>query len=352
MRWSTCRVGKGRWTCFRPTTSSRRLFFSGNPHLIQCVNSTVGAHSATVAASKALSSEGIKVNTLRCFDRLPSGKTFFQRFGFKDRFLPGKELPLLFVFANGDPPARPKTGDLRNATTIMNYARRESAAKVHTLSNDKDMNKHCVKRGKCILLLTRGEELVVPDWLNTFVAKNRLVRIASVDTKETRLSFVHDLNIKDGDSSGNNPAVVVLKNALTPEELKELREKKAEKRKADKAKGRKRRKSDDDEELVPFHMTTVKGQFSESALAQVISTRLDNHEGEWTKVMGPSARPTKIASNDRASKERRERREKAREQAQRQAEEEQEEKPVEDELELEDDETVVVSDDDEDEGLI
>jgi hypothetical protein len=86
------------------TEQLKEIFFSGQPWLIQCVGPGISLDSSFVAAAPHLAANTypyspVKTAALPCGDKLPSGKTIYDRFKLDRRLQ-----PLVALFANGDKP--------------------------------------------------------------------------------------------------------------------------------------------------------------------------------------------------------------------------------------------------------
>lgn len=86
------------------TDTLKTIFFSGEPWLIQCIGPGLPLDSTFVAAAPHLAANvapysAVKTAALPCGDKLPSGKTVYERF----KLNPSTK-PLVALFANGERP--------------------------------------------------------------------------------------------------------------------------------------------------------------------------------------------------------------------------------------------------------
>lgn len=80
-----------------------QVFFSGDPWLLQCSNENATITEAFAGASRRLSvTSSVHVGAIDCGGKLPSNRTFFQRFKLPP--VNFTKTPTGYLFSNTDPP--------------------------------------------------------------------------------------------------------------------------------------------------------------------------------------------------------------------------------------------------------
>lgn len=84
---------------------------------------------------------------------------------------------------------------MRNTSTIVQFAIRESQPRVRSVGTLNDFNYHCNRRKSCVMLVAAGvPDLSAYEWV---AKKHRNVRIVTVNTNEVALSFLAQAGVQD-----------------------------------------------------------------------------------------------------------------------------------------------------------
>uniref|UniRef100_A0A7S4ETD6 Uncharacterized protein n=2 Tax=Chrysotila carterae TaxID=13221 RepID=A0A7S4ETD6_CHRCT len=189
----------------------KHVFFSGNPYMVQCVapsrsikKNPSGALSEVITlASSALPSDcGLAI--LDCKEKLPSGKNSFERFK-----IDGSLDPPLFVVANGRPPKQVTPQALskhmpnaalfpttkQQAAALISLVIRAIEPKVAALSKTEQLQKYCVGRRLCAIILIHGAELRFKDSrvLQSLLKEYRTISFATINVDRYDLSLARRL---------------------------------------------------------------------------------------------------------------------------------------------------------------
>eukprot|EP00965_Chrysotila_dentata_P156525 5172238-Pleurochrysis_carterae.AAC.1 len=208
----------------------KHVFFSGNPYMVQCVapsrsikKNPSGALSEVLAPHALRTVEANRLTTLQvitlassalpsdcglaildCKEKLPSGKNSFERFK-----IDGSLDPPLFVVANGRPPKQVTPQALskhmpnaalfpttkQQAAALISLVIRAIEPKVAALSKTEQLQKYCVGRRLCAIILIHGAELRFKDSrvLQSLLKEYRTISFATINVDRYDLSLARRL---------------------------------------------------------------------------------------------------------------------------------------------------------------
>jgi len=99
-----------------------QVFFGGEPWMLQCANENVTIAEGFLGASKRLSvTSNVKFGAIDCNGKLPSNKTFWQRFGQIPKPF-SAVAPVGFLFANNNDPLAIPEKYINNAKKLSEWA--------------------------------------------------------------------------------------------------------------------------------------------------------------------------------------------------------------------------------------
>mmetsp|Transcript_57054 Transcript_57054/g.134724 ORF Transcript_57054/g.134724 Transcript_57054/m.134724 type:complete len:405 (+) Transcript_57054:96-1310(+) len=166
----------------------KSVFFGGEPWLLQCANENVTVHQAfATAAQKLTATTDIRFAALDCTGKLPSNKTFFQRFKLPPVNFSSSN-PAAFLSTNGDMPIQVPTKYVSDPAKLIEWAEKYSKASVKECSWEKTFQQYCVNKEHCVMLHTKGKTKA-PAWLPKLMAKHRTIKYLSINRKRHQTSF-------------------------------------------------------------------------------------------------------------------------------------------------------------------
>lgn len=99
----------------------KQVFFGGDPWLLQCMNENATINPYFVGAAKKASVDGsVRFGYIDCSGKLPSNKTFFQRFKLPPQNFTAA--PIGYLFANGDAPEKIPDKHFSDAKKLSQWA--------------------------------------------------------------------------------------------------------------------------------------------------------------------------------------------------------------------------------------
>jgi len=168
----------------------KEVFFGGEPWMLQCANENVTIGEGFLGASKRLSvTSNVKFGTIDCNGKLPSNKTFWQRFGQVPKAFTAAA-PVGFLFANNNDPLGIPEKYINDAKKLSEWAEKYSKPSVQELSWTKTFKKHCLSRDVCVQLHTKGK-FKVPSWMRGVMGQHMGLKFVSINRKLHKTSFDH-----------------------------------------------------------------------------------------------------------------------------------------------------------------
>jgi len=168
----------------------KEVFFGGEPWMLQCANENVTIGAGFLGASKRMAvTSNVHFGTIDCNGKLPSNKTFWQRFGLTRKSF-SSTAPVGFLFANNNDPLTIPDKYINDAKKLSDWAEKYSKPSVQELSWTKTFKKHCLSRDVCVQLHTKGK-FKVPNWLRGIMGKHRGLKFVSINRKLHKTSFDH-----------------------------------------------------------------------------------------------------------------------------------------------------------------
>lgn len=164
------------------TASLRRVFFSGDPWIVECTSR--GRASPMVYEAES-SLRGVAMGTLACDAKLPSGQTTFERF----KLTAPSYGPVVLAASNMErPQIAPKTA-LASAATLTAWAKGATKAKLFNPSSGAQFESQCARKPWCLVVLTAGSRLADSERkaLQSLAERERRLRIAKVDASVSNL---------------------------------------------------------------------------------------------------------------------------------------------------------------------
>lgn len=99
-----------------------QVFFGGEPWMVLCANENTTLGEGFVGASKRMSvTSNVKFGTIDCNGKLPSNKTFWQRFGQTPKTF-SAAAPVGFLFANNNEPLAIPDKYINDAKKLSKWA--------------------------------------------------------------------------------------------------------------------------------------------------------------------------------------------------------------------------------------
>jgi len=164
------------------TAALKRVFFTGEPWLVEC--STRGSASPMVYNAES-SLRGVQIGTLDCGALLPSGKTTYERF----KLTKPSYGPVLLAAANTERPQLAPRNALASETALATWVKGATKAKMFTPANGAQFESQCVRKPWCLVVLTATGRLVDAERkaLQILAEKERRVRVVKIDASKSRL---------------------------------------------------------------------------------------------------------------------------------------------------------------------
>jgi len=138
------------------TAALKRVFFTGEPWLVECTTS--GAASPMVYSAES-SLRSVQMGTLDCGAQLPSGKTTYERF----KLSQPSYGPVLLAAANTERPQIAPRNALANEAALVTWVKGATKAKMYTPANGAQFESQCVRKPWCLVVLTASGRLVVAE---------------------------------------------------------------------------------------------------------------------------------------------------------------------------------------------
>lgn len=99
-----------------------QVFFGGEPWMLLCANENTTIGEGFLGASKRMSvTSSVKFGTIDCNGKLPSNKTFWQRFGQAPKAFSSSQ-PVGFLFANNNEPLAIPDKYINDAKKLSDWA--------------------------------------------------------------------------------------------------------------------------------------------------------------------------------------------------------------------------------------
>lgn len=174
----------------------KEIFFSGQPWLIQCVGGGVPVDSTFAAAAPFLAANKepysvVKTAALPCGDKLPSGKTIYERFKL-DRSVQ----PLVALFVNGNRPMVVLSDALQMTQTLVKRVSEASKLRISDVSTPQSFGRACLEKMNklCIVVIPyTGLSTEHNATLRGLASAHRTVHFAALNTKYVELSLEKSL---------------------------------------------------------------------------------------------------------------------------------------------------------------
>ncbi|EKX54365.1 hypothetical protein GUITHDRAFT_99847 [Guillardia theta CCMP2712] len=195
----------------------KEVFFGGDPWMVHCANeNTTGLSAGFLGAAKRLSvTSSIKFGAIDCGGKLPSNKTFYERFK-----LPlydfNKNRPLGFLFANGDSPLQIPDDLYSEPKKLSNWAEKNSKPSVKEVAWDRTFQKFCILRDACVMLHTKGK-YKAPAWLVKVMTRHRATKFVSINRKMHKTSFDGQVRLSRAE---DKPRLAIMQRSKDGEDFK------------------------------------------------------------------------------------------------------------------------------------
>jgi len=154
------------------TEALKDVFFSGNPWLVLCKNTTEKIPKVWKLTSDALLADpdpqGLSLGVMPCFDPLPSGKTVYERFPTikappTNVYVP-RPAPHAFYVANGKRPVMLsqsyftyKTPDAQVGVKVIKHIKKNTKPSYGIVASTSELQSKCLKKGLCAVIINKGK---------------------------------------------------------------------------------------------------------------------------------------------------------------------------------------------------
>eukprot|EP00298_Acanthocystis_sp_HF-20_P029042 c7910_g1_i1.p1 GENE.c7910_g1_i1~~c7910_g1_i1.p1 ORF type:complete len:336 (-),score=112.02 c7910_g1_i1:15-1022(-) len=188
------------------------IFASGNPTLIQCVNSTIPVLPYTHSLQKSLKSlpsgSSVSIYGFNCHEEMANKKNFFDLFRIPSVPL-HESFPYLFLLANT---LQPKAITIQKSSTpqfLAEFIIKKSKPKFHSIINNENLNSTCFKLGGCALIFSRSGKSIsekTHPWIQSVMEKYRSIRFSTFGGNYKMLSFHSEI-----ETSKSDPEIVMIR---------------------------------------------------------------------------------------------------------------------------------------------
>ena len=166
------------------TATLKRVFYSGEPWLIECSTS----RSATVVReAEGELKAGVRTAVLNCHEKLPSGLSTLQRF----KLSAWPKGPTVLMAANLEKPQVAPPAAAASGAALAKWANARAAPRVVAPSSGKQFEQNCLRKKWCVLVFVAGPRLNDGDKkaLTQLAREHRGVRFVTVDAAKHTLSL-------------------------------------------------------------------------------------------------------------------------------------------------------------------
>mmetsp|Transcript_36963 Transcript_36963/g.85611 ORF Transcript_36963/g.85611 Transcript_36963/m.85611 type:complete len:423 (+) Transcript_36963:99-1367(+) len=185
------------------TEALKQIFFGGEPWLVQCVGPGKKLDSNFVAAAPYLAANKepysvVKTAAIQCGDKLPSGKTVYQRFN-----LNPSTHPLVTLFANGEKPLVVSAEALELTATLVKRVSEASKLRISEVSTPSSFGRACLSKPNKLCLIILPYTALTAEHnatLRTVAGANRGLQFALINTASVQVSVEKSLpKLAEGD---------------------------------------------------------------------------------------------------------------------------------------------------------
>jgi hypothetical protein len=178
----------------------KEIFFSGQPWLIQCIGGGIPIDSTFAAAAPFLGGNKepysvVKTAALPCGDKLPSGKTIYERFK-----LDSRTRPLVALFVNGNRPMVVSSDALQMPQTLVKRVSEASKLRISDVSTPQSFGRACLEKPNklCFVVIPyTGLSTEHNATLRALAGAHRTVHFAVLNAKNVELSIEKSLPVAD-----------------------------------------------------------------------------------------------------------------------------------------------------------
>ncbi|CAK4621342.1 hypothetical protein LEN26_021227 [Aphanomyces euteiches] len=162
-----------------------RVFRSGEPWLVLCSNADAVLPEVFDKASKRVVGK-INVGVLDCHDKLPSGKSVYNKFLLREDIS-----PTVFTIANGEKPKQLFLNYLQKPKILATQALEQVKKTLHEVQNTKQLDDKCLgKKSSCVLVYRTGKKFndYEKQWLQSIMENHRQTAFVWMDASILSLS--------------------------------------------------------------------------------------------------------------------------------------------------------------------
>ncbi|OQR85163.1 hypothetical protein ACHHYP_12180 [Achlya hypogyna] len=163
----------------------RRVFKSGEPWVVLCANADSVIPEVFDKASERLLGK-VQIGVLDCNDRLPSGKSVYDKFSIRRDIT-----PTVFTVANGEKPKQLFLNYLQKSKALAAQALVQTAKELHEVQTTGQLQDKCLSKANPCMLVFRGPKKFEPfqkKWLRELMHSHRHVKFVWADASILKLS--------------------------------------------------------------------------------------------------------------------------------------------------------------------